>query len=127
MRREVLHRPRLLARELTVLAGLGLPRRSAPTLQAASTGALEVRFSQHGSRDPPGAGDQVMFGYACADTPDLMPAPITARPPRLTKRLTGVRKQGIVEGFTRQDTGRARLRQRPPGGHRHVVVRSDSA
>ena len=62
--------------------------------------ALEVRGSRSTDpRDRLGAGDQgIMFGYACADTPDLMPAPIWLAH-RLAKRLTDVRKQGIVEGL----------------------------
>ena len=54
-------------------------------------------------RDEQGAGDQgLMFGYACDETPELMPAPILYAH-QLGKEVTRLRKAGVL-GWLRPDS-----------------------
>ena len=59
--------------------------------------AYEARAGQIADElDRQGAGDQgMMFGYACRETPELMPLPITIAH-RLARRLSAVRNDGVV-------------------------------
>ncbi|MCL5446707.1 MAG: methionine adenosyltransferase [Actinobacteria bacterium] len=70
-----------------------------PDIDQGVSSAYEVRTGLAAASDPldmQGAGDQGMvFGYACEDTPDLMPMPIWLAH-RLAQRLSQVRRVGVL-------------------------------
>ena len=68
-----------------------------PDIAMGVNGALESRCGDDTDPyDRTGAGDQgMMFGYACRETPELMPLPISLSH-RLCKQLTKLRKEGVL-------------------------------
>jgi S-adenosylmethionine synthetase len=69
-----------------------------PDISQGVSTALELRTGSGGEDqlNAQGAGDQgMMFGYACDETPDLMPVPIWLAH-RLAHRLSEVRKAGVL-------------------------------